>query len=47
MAPLVQRLKADEAAGMGKALSKKPRVLVLVPTSELAAQVGFSKTFCP
>ncbi|KAG6546128.1 hypothetical protein Mapa_012162 [Marchantia paleacea] len=43
VAPLVQRLKADEAAGMGKALPKKPRVLVLVPTSELAAQV--LKTF--
>ncbi|KAL3699137.1 hypothetical protein R1sor_017159 [Riccia sorocarpa] len=39
VAPLVQRLRADEAAGMGKAVSKKPRVLVLVPTSELAAQV--------
>ncbi|KAL2609644.1 hypothetical protein R1flu_028217 [Riccia fluitans] len=39
VAPLVQRLRADEAAGMGKALPKKPRILVLVPTSELAAQV--------
>ncbi|CAM6102195.1 unnamed protein product [Calypogeia fissa] len=39
VAPLVQRLKADEARTLGKSLSKKPRVLVLVPTGELAAQV--------
>jgi ATP-dependent RNA helicase DDX18/HAS1 len=32
-------LKADEARTLGKSLSKKPRVLVLVPTGELAAQV--------
>lgn len=39
VAPLVQRLRADEARTLGKSLSKKPRVLVLVPTGELAAQV--------
>lgn len=39
VAPLVQSLRDEEAKGAAKALSKKPRVLVLVPTSELAVQV--------
>ncbi|CAK9218985.1 unnamed protein product [Sphagnum troendelagicum] len=39
VAPLVQSLRNEEANGAAKALSKKPRVLVLVPTSELAVQV--------
>jgi ATP-dependent RNA helicase DDX18/HAS1 len=39
VAPLVQSLRNEEANGAAKALSKKPHVLVLVPTSELAVQV--------
>jgi ATP-dependent RNA helicase DDX18/HAS1 len=43
VAPLLQRLKADEARTVGKPLSKKPRVLVLAPTGELASQVPILK----
>lgn len=40
LAPLVQKLRAEEEKGGSKQLNKKPRVLVLAPTSELAVQVG-------
>jgi ATP-dependent RNA helicase DDX18/HAS1 len=40
LAPLVQILRAEEGKSQTKQLNKKPRVLVLVPTSELAVQVG-------
>lgn len=40
VAPLVQMLRLEEAKSDVKSLSKKPRVLVLVPTSELAVQVS-------
>lgn len=40
LSPLVQTLRAEEGKGDTKKLNKKPRVLVLVPTSELAVQVG-------
>ena len=40
LAPLVQMLRAEEGKGDTKKLNKKPGVLVLVPTSELAVQVG-------
>lgn len=37
--PLVQRLRQEETEGLGKPTSKHPRVVVLVPTAELASQV--------
>lgn len=39
LAPLVQKLRAEEEKGGSKQLNKKPRVLVLAPTSELAVQI--------
>jgi ATP-dependent RNA helicase DDX18/HAS1 len=47
VAPLVQSLRNEEANGAAKALSKKPRVLVLVPTSELAVQVCICHGYPP
>lgn len=40
LAPLVQMLRAEEELSQTKQSKKPPRVLVLVPTSELAVQVG-------
>jgi ATP-dependent helicase YprA (DUF1998 family) len=40
LSPLVQMLRAEEGKSDTKKLNKKPRVLVLVPTSELAVQVS-------
>lgn len=40
LAPLVQMLRAEEEMRQTKQSKKPPRVLVLVPTSELAVQVG-------
>lgn len=37
--PLVQRLRQDELQGLGKPASQSPRVVILVPTAELASQV--------
>ncbi|KAL2466332.1 DEAD-box ATP-dependent RNA helicase 50 [Abeliophyllum distichum] len=37
--PLVQRLRQDELQGLGKPVSQSPRVVILVPTAELASQV--------
>ncbi|XP_073029620.1 DEAD-box ATP-dependent RNA helicase 50 isoform X1 [Primulina eburnea] len=37
--PLVQRLRQEELEGFGKPASQKPRVIILVPTAELASQV--------
>lgn len=37
--PLVQRLRQEEMEGLSKATSKTPRVVILVPTAELASQV--------
>eukprot|EP00252_Welwitschia_mirabilis_P011482 TRINITY_DN25740_c0_g1_i1.p1 TRINITY_DN25740_c0_g1~~TRINITY_DN25740_c0_g1_i1.p1 ORF type:complete len:604 (+),score=98.03 TRINITY_DN25740_c0_g1_i1:156-1967(+) len=39
LSPLVQRLRDDEVHEKSKCLPKSPRVLILVPTSELAVQV--------
>eukprot|EP00897_Mesotaenium_endlicherianum_P009827 jgi/Mesen1/8873/ME000530S08288 len=39
LAPLLQRLREEELAGGGRAEPKRPHAVVLVPTSELAAQV--------
>lgn len=37
--PLVQRLRQEEMEGLNKATSRNPRVIILVPTAELASQV--------
>ncbi|KAL3848881.1 hypothetical protein ACJIZ3_010763 [Penstemon smallii] len=37
--PLVQRLRQEELDGLGKPASQSPRVIILVPTAELASQV--------
>lgn len=39
LAPLVQRLRQEEIEGLSKRVSKNPRVVILVPTAELASQV--------
>ncbi|KAL6561496.1 hypothetical protein OROMI_017097 [Orobanche minor] len=39
LVPLVQRLRQEETEGLGKPASKDPRVVILVPTAELASQV--------
>lgn len=39
LAPLVQRLRQEEIEGLSKPVSKNPRVVILVPTAELASQV--------
>lgn len=40
--PLVQRLREEELQGLGKSVSQSPRVVILVPTAELASQVYFN-----
>lgn len=37
--PLVQRLRQEEIEGLSKSKSQNPRVVILVPTAELASQV--------
>lgn len=37
--PLVQRLRQEEIEGLSKSASQNPRVVILVPTAELASQV--------
>ncbi|WCJ25127.1 DEAD-box ATP-dependent RNA helicase 50 [Euphorbia peplus] len=37
--PVIQRLRIQELAGLGKSFSRSPQVLVMVPTAELASQV--------
>ncbi|XP_047947970.1 DEAD-box ATP-dependent RNA helicase 50 isoform X1 [Salvia hispanica] len=37
--PLVQRLRQEEIEGLSKSTSQNPRVVILVPTAELASQV--------
>ncbi|GFP78809.1 dead-box ATP-dependent RNA helicase 50 [Phtheirospermum japonicum] len=39
LVPLVQRLRQEETEGLSKPASQNPRVLILVPTAELASQV--------
>ncbi|XP_020598156.1 DEAD-box ATP-dependent RNA helicase 50 isoform X2 [Phalaenopsis equestris] len=39
LAPVVQLLREEELAGLGKSSSKNPRVVILAPTAELASQV--------
>lgn len=52
LAPVVQRLRQEELQGLSKSSSRSPRVVILVPTAELASQVGswylfFCLFFCP
>ncbi|KAL6538282.1 hypothetical protein OROGR_012270 [Orobanche gracilis] len=39
LVPLVQRLRQEETEGLSKPASQNPRVVILVPTAELASQV--------
>lgn len=39
LAPTIQCLKQEELQGPGKSSSRSPRVIILVPTAELASQV--------
>eukprot|EP00262_Sarcandra_glabra_P003183 TRINITY_DN13721_c0_g1_i1.p1 TRINITY_DN13721_c0_g1~~TRINITY_DN13721_c0_g1_i1.p1 ORF type:complete len:726 (-),score=97.26 TRINITY_DN13721_c0_g1_i1:179-2356(-) len=39
LAPIIQRLRQEELEGVGKSSSGSPRVVILVPTTELASQV--------
>lgn len=41
LVPVIQRLREEELQGLSKSSSGCPRVIVLVPTAELASQVGF------
>ena len=41
LTPLFQRFVVEEGEGSSKSFPKKPRCLIMVPTSELAAQVSF------
>lgn len=37
--PVIQRIRQEELEGIGKSLPQNPRVVILVPTAELASQV--------
>ncbi|XP_015870126.3 DEAD-box ATP-dependent RNA helicase 50 isoform X2 [Ziziphus jujuba] len=39
LAPVIQRLRQEEVQGLSISLSQSPRVIILVPTAELASQV--------
>ncbi|XP_010914836.1 DEAD-box ATP-dependent RNA helicase 50 isoform X1 [Elaeis guineensis] len=39
LAPIIQNLRQEEVLGLGKSSSRSPRVVILVPTAELASQV--------
>lgn len=39
LAPIIQRLRQEELQELSKSSSKSPRVLIMVPTAELASQV--------
>lgn len=41
LVPVIQRLREEELQGQSKSSPGCPRVIVLVPTAELASQVGF------
>lgn len=50
--PVIQRIRQEELEGLGKSLPQSPRVVILVPTAELACQVltncrGISKYGVP
>lgn len=44
LTPLIQRIREEEIQGLSMASSQSPRILILVPTAELAAQVGCNFT---
>lgn len=46
LAPVVQRLRQEELQGLSKSFSRSPRVVILVPTAELASQVGTCVLSC-
>ncbi|CAO2821708.1 unnamed protein product [Amaranthus hypochondriacus] len=39
LAPVIQRIRQEETEGLSKSESQSPRVVILVPTAELASQV--------
>ncbi|KAK1318069.1 DEAD-box ATP-dependent RNA helicase 50 [Acorus calamus] len=39
LAPIIQRMRQEELSGISKSSSCSPRILILVPTAELASQV--------
>ncbi|KAJ0034434.1 hypothetical protein Pint_24141 [Pistacia integerrima] len=39
--PVIQRLRQEELQGLSKSTSRSPRVIIMVPTAELASQVSF------
>lgn len=39
--PLIQRLRQEELQGLGQSSPQSPRVVILVPTAELASQVSY------
>lgn len=41
LAPVIQHLRQEEIDGVSTSLSQSPRVVVLVPTAELASQVCY------
>lgn len=40
LAPVMQRLRQEELQGLAKSSSRSPRVVILVPTAELASQAS-------
>lgn len=40
LAPVIQCLRQEELQGLGKSSSRSPRVVILVPTAELASQAS-------
>lgn len=39
--PVIQSIRQDELEGLAKSLPQSPRLVILVPTAELASQVSF------
>lgn len=39
--PLIQSIRQDELQGLAKSLPQSPRIVILVPTAELASQVPY------
>lgn len=39
--PVIQHLREEELQGLSKSASRSPRVIIMVPTAELASQVTF------
>lgn len=40
LAPVIQRIRQEEVQGLSMSSSQSPRVIILVPTAELASQVS-------